>query len=125
MYPELIETLSKHPDCYFQLFTNGTLLTESIAMQLRKLGNVTPMISIEGLEEDSDARRRKDDVFRRTLDGVRACRKAKLLIGAAASIGKSNFDELVNRNYLRLLAKEGVHYLWYYIYRPIGAEPKA
>jgi MoaA/NifB/PqqE/SkfB family radical SAM enzyme len=125
MYPELIETLSKHPDCYFQLFTNGTLLTESIAMQLKKLGNVTPMISIEGLEEESDARRRKDDVFRRTLDGVRACRKAKLLIGAAASIGKSNFDELVNRNYLRLLAKEGVHYLWYYIYRPIGAEPKA
>jgi MoaA/NifB/PqqE/SkfB family radical SAM enzyme len=125
MYPELIEVLAKHPDCYFQLFTNGTLLTESIAMQLKKLGNVTPMISIEGLEEESDARRRKDDVFRRTLEGVRACHKAKLLIGAAASIGKSNFDELVNRDYLRLLAKEGVHYLWYYIYRPIGAEPKA
>jgi MoaA/NifB/PqqE/SkfB family radical SAM enzyme len=124
MYPELLDVLSRHPDCYFQLFTNGTLLTESIAMKLKKLGNVTPLISIEGLEKESDARRGKDEVFRRTLEGVRACRKAKLVIGAAASIGKSNFDELVSADYIRLLAKEGVHYLWYYIYRPVGAEPK-
>jgi hypothetical protein len=47
-----------------------------------------------------------------------------LIIGAAASICKSNFDELVNRQYLELLAKEGVHYMWYYIYRPVGADPK-
>ncbi|KAA6332658.1 Sporulation killing factor maturation protein SkfB [termite gut metagenome] len=124
MYSELLEVLSHHPDCYFQLFTNGTLLTDTIAMQLKKLGNITPMISIEGLKEESDARRGKEDVLRRTLDGVRACRKARLIIGAAASIGKSNFNELVNREYIDLLAKEGVHYLWYYIYRPVGAEPK-
>jgi MoaA/NifB/PqqE/SkfB family radical SAM enzyme len=124
MYPELFEVLSHHPDCYFQLFTNGILLTDEVAAKLKKLGNVTPLISIEGLEEESDVRRGKDDVFRRTLDGVRACRKARLIIGAAASIGKSNFTELVNRDYLNMLAKEGVHYLWYYIYRPVGAEPK-
>jgi MoaA/NifB/PqqE/SkfB family radical SAM enzyme len=124
MYPELTEVLSHHPDCYFQLFTNGTLLTDEVAAGLKRLGNVTPMISIEGLEAESDARRGRSDVFRRTLDGVRACRKARLIIGAAASIGKSNFRELVNRDYIRFLAKEGVHYLWYYIYRPTGAEPK-
>jgi MoaA/NifB/PqqE/SkfB family radical SAM enzyme len=88
------------------------------------MGNVTPLVSIEGLERESDVRRGKEDVFRRTMEGVHACRKAKLIIGAAASIGKSNFDELVNREYIDFLAKEGVHYLWYYIYRPVGAEPK-
>ena len=123
MFKGLIEVITKHSDCYFQLFTNGVLLTDDIARQLKKLGNVTPLISIEGLEMESDARRGKDDVFRRTLEGLRACKRAKLIIGAAASICKSNFDELVNRNYIELLAKEGVHYLWYYIYRPVGAEP--
>jgi MoaA/NifB/PqqE/SkfB family radical SAM enzyme len=124
LYPELMEVLARHKDCYFQLYTNGTLLTDHIAATLKRLGNVTPLISIEGLEKESDARRGKEDVFRRTMEGVRACRKAKLIIGAAASIGKSNFDELVDREYIDFLAGEGVHYLWYYIYRPAGAEPK-
>jgi MoaA/NifB/PqqE/SkfB family radical SAM enzyme len=124
LYPELLDVLSRHKDCYFQLYTNATLLTDDFAMKLKRLGNVTPLISIEGLEEESDARRGKTDVFRRTLDGLRACRKAKLIIGAAASIGKSNFKDLVNRDYVQRLAKEGVHYLWYYIYRPVGADPK-
>ena len=123
MYKGLLDVLEKHPDCYFQLFTNGTLLTEEVALRLKKAGNITPLISIEGLEEESDIRRGKDDVFERTLAGVRACRKAKLIFGAAASICKSNYDDLVNRNYIDLLAKEGAHYLWYYIYRPVGADP--
>jgi len=123
LYKGLLDVLAKHGDCYFQLFTNGILLTDEVARRLKKLGNVTPLISIEGLEAESDIRRGKDDVYRRTLEGVRACKRAKLIIGAAASICKSNFEELVNRNYVELLAKEGVHYLWYYIYRPAGAEP--
>jgi MoaA/NifB/PqqE/SkfB family radical SAM enzyme len=124
MYAELFDVLAHHPDCYFQLFTNGALLTDEIAMKLKRLGNVTPLISIEGLEAESDTRRGREDVFRQTMEGVRACRRAKLIIGAAASIGKSNFRELVHTDYLHLLAKEGVHYLWYYIYRPVGAKPK-
>ncbi|MCC8197169.1 MAG: radical SAM protein [Tannerellaceae bacterium] len=124
LYKGLLDVMEKHSDCYFQLFTNGILLTEEVAMRLKKMGNVTPMISIEGLKEESDARRGRNNVFERTLSGVRACRKARLIIGAAASICKSNYNDLVNREYIELLAKEGVHYLWYYIYRPVGADPK-
>jgi len=123
MYKGLLDVFAKYKECYFQLFTNGTLLTDEVAIRLRKLGNVTPFISIEGLEKESDLRRGKDGVFERTMSGVRACRKAKLIIGAAASICKSNYNELVDREYIEFLAKEGVHYLWYYIYRPVGSHP--
>lgn len=123
MYKGLLDVMERHPDCYFQLFTNATLLTEEVALRLRKMGNVTPLISIEGLKEESDTRRGKDDVFERTLSGLRACRKAKLIFGAAASICRSNFNDLVNRSYIEWLAKEGAHYLWYYIYRPVGSAP--
>jgi MoaA/NifB/PqqE/SkfB family radical SAM enzyme len=124
MYKGLLDILAKHRDCYFQLFTNGVLLTDEVAARLKKMGNVTPLISIEGLEEESDARRGKTNVYARTLAGVRACRKARLIFGAAASICKSNYSELVSEDYIRLLAREGVHYLWYYLYRPVGADPK-
>lgn len=123
IYKGLLDILAKHSDCYFQLFTNGTLITDEIAQQFKKMGHITPLISIEGLEKESDHRRGKDDVFQRTLDGVRACKKAGLIFGAAASICKSNYNDLVNREYIELIAKEGAHYLWYYIYRPVGAVP--
>ena len=121
MYKGLVSIFQKHDDCYFQLFTNGTLLTDDIAQQLRRAGNVTPLISIEGLEEESDRRRQGNEVYRRTLQGVRACRKAGLIFGVAASICRNNYDELVTRQHIVRVAREGAAYLWYYIYRPVGA----
>ncbi|MDR1381171.1 MAG: radical SAM protein [Tannerella sp.] len=123
MYKGLLDVMERHGDCYFQLFTNGILLTGEVAMRLKKMGNVTPLISIEGLKEESDVRRGKKDVFERTLAGVRACRKAGLIFGVAASICKSNYSDLVSREYIDRIAKEGAHYLWYYLYRPVGTEP--
>ncbi|MBR1941150.1 MAG: radical SAM protein [Bacteroidaceae bacterium] len=125
MYKGLLDVMEKHSDCYFQLFTNGTLITDDIALRLKRMGNVTPLISIEGLEEESDLRRQRNEVFNRTLRGVRACRKAGLIFGAACSICMSNYDDLVNRAYIERIAREGAMYLWYYIYRPVGAEPNA
>lgn len=123
MYKGLWEVIEKHPDCYFQLFTNATLITDEVAQHMSRLGNITPLISIEGLREESDARRGRDNVYERTLAGLRACRKAKLIFGVAASIGRSNYDELVSRKHIEDMAREGAAYLWYYIYRPVGRNP--
>ncbi len=57
MYKGLLDVYKKHSDCYFQMFTNGTLLTPKIAEELRKLANVTPLISFEGDQEIADIRR--------------------------------------------------------------------
>jgi MoaA/NifB/PqqE/SkfB family radical SAM enzyme len=57
MHPQLFEILEAHPDCYFQVFTNGQFITDEKAKRLRKLGNVTPLISVEGSEIVSDERR--------------------------------------------------------------------
>ena len=123
MYNGLLDVLAKHPDCYFQIFTNATLITMPLAKRMADLGNITLLISIEGLEEESDRRRGRHDVYARTLDGLRAARRAKLIFGAAASIGRSNYQQLVSRRYLDMLIDEGAAFMWYYIYRPVGAVP--
>ena len=122
LYEGLFEVIEKHPDCYFQLFTNATLITPEVARRMNRLGNITPLISIEGLHEESDRRRGRNEVYERTLKGLRACREAKLIFGIAASICRSNFDELVSRRHLENLAREGAAFMWYYIYRPVGAD---
>jgi MoaA/NifB/PqqE/SkfB family radical SAM enzyme len=123
MHPELLDLLAAHPDCYFQVFTNGQFITEKIARRLRAIGNATPLISIEGREITSDQRRGKKDVFARTLRGLDNCLREKLLTGVATSVCQTNIDELLTQSWLQELIDRGVHYVWYHTYRPVG--PKA
>src|SRR6186997_1076434 len=33
MHPQLLEIVRRHPDCYFQIFTNGQLITDALAAE--------------------------------------------------------------------------------------------
>ncbi|MBA4387937.1 MAG: radical SAM protein [Verrucomicrobia bacterium] len=123
MYNGLFDVLAKHPDCYFVIFTNGTLITPEIAARMRSLGNVSPLISVEGLETVSDERRGGKNVFAKTMEGLKNCRDSRLITGVATSVCKSNIRELVSDKFVKDLEGRGIHYLWYYIYRPSGPNP--
>ncbi len=120
MHPQLLDLLAAHPDCYFQVFTNGQFITEKVAARLKELGNATPLISIEGREITSDERRGNKDVLNRTLRGLDNCLRAGLLTGVATSVCQTNIDELLTESWLRELIQRGVHYVWYHTYRPVG-----
>lgn len=120
LHPGLLDLLAAHPDCYFQLFTNGHFLTDEVAARLRRLANATPLISIEGRELTSDVRRGQAGVFSRSLRGLEASIRAGLLTGVATSLCQSNLDELLTESWLRELIRRGVHYVWYHTYRPVG-----
>lgn len=120
MHPQLLELLAQHPDCYFQIFTNGQFITEKVATRLKEIGNATPLISIEGREITSDQRRGNKDVFNRTLRGLDNSVKAGLLTGVATSVCQTNIHELLTEAWLQELIARGVHYVWYHTYRPVG-----
>ncbi len=122
LHPHLFELLAAHPNCYFQIFTNGQLITDAAARQLRRLGNATPLISIEGNEVVSDQRRGRRDVLSKTLQGLENCVRHKLIVGVATSVCQTNFD-LVSEDWLRRLIAMGVHYVWFHTYRVVGPKP--
>ncbi len=124
LHPQLMEILAAHPDCYFQIFTNGQLISDSVARELRRLGNASPLISIEGNEIISDERRGRLNVLNKTLEGLANCRKHKLITGVATSVCKTNL-ELVSEPWLRRLIDLGVHYAWFHTYRVVGPKPTA
>jgi MoaA/NifB/PqqE/SkfB family radical SAM enzyme len=124
MHPQLMEMLAAHPDCYFQIFTNGQLITDKVAARLREIGNATPLISIEGTEVVSDERRGRLNVFNKTLAGLEACRRNKLITGVATSVCQTNID-LVSEAWLNRLIDMGVHYAWFHTYRVVGPKPAA
>ena len=122
MHPELLDIPRAHPDCYFQIFTNGQFITARVAERMRRLGNVTPLISIEGREEVSDVRRGKKEVWNRTLRGLEESLRHRLLTGVATSVCRSNIDQLLTREWLEELIERGVHYVWFHSYRPVGPQ---
>src|ERR1700758_1979716 len=90
MHPHLLDMLAAHPDCYFQVFTNGQFITDEKAKRLRQLGNVTPLISVEGNEIISDVRRGRPGVLSKTMQGVRNCLNHKVFTGVCTSLCRTN-----------------------------------
>lgn len=123
MYRGLFDLVARFPGCYFQVFTNGTLLDESAAARMRELGNMTPLVSVEGTEVVSDERRGGSGVYSKAMAALDACRSQKLITGVATSVCASNYDDLVSDRFLEGLVRRGVLYAWYYIYRPVGPDP--
>jgi MoaA/NifB/PqqE/SkfB family radical SAM enzyme len=123
MYKGLLDILAEHQDCYFQIFTNGQFITDEVAKKMRAMGNVTPLISIEGTELVSDERRGKADVYSKSMQGILNCVENKLLTGVATSLCQNNLDDLLREEWLDKLIDLGVMYAWYHTYRPVGPEP--
>lgn len=122
LYPQWWEIPDRHTDCYFQIITNGVFLSEDNVARIVRLGNVTPLVSLDGLEASNDARR-GEGVFRAALDGIERLRSQKVLFGVATTVTAENLEEVLSDEYVRTLVDRGAMYLWYYVYRPVGADP--
>jgi len=122
MHADILEIFRRHPDCYFQVFTNGHFITDEVGAELRKCGNVTPLISVEGTEIVSDQRRRGQEVLSKTMLGIRNCVKHRVITGVCTSVCKTNLDDLVNEEWVDRLIELGALYMWYHTYRPMGPE---
>jgi MoaA/NifB/PqqE/SkfB family radical SAM enzyme len=122
MHPGLLEILEANRDCYFQIFTNGQFITDEVAKELRRLGNATPLISVEGNEIISDERRGRKGVFSKSLAGIENCLRNKVFTGVCTSVCKSNIDDLVTERWVDRLIDMGVFYTWFHVYRPMGPD---
>ncbi len=123
IYKQLFEIFEKHPDCYFQLFTNGTLFNQEVGQRLRKVANVTPLFSFEGDEQVADIRRGGHNIYSKTIRAIDNSVENKLITGVAISVCKSNLEMALSESFVQMLHDKGVVYLWYYIYRPVGEHP--
>jgi MoaA/NifB/PqqE/SkfB family radical SAM enzyme len=123
MHKQLFDVLEAHPDAYFQVFTNGHFITPEVAARLRRCGNVTPLISVEGTDTISDERRGRAGVLNQTLQGLQNCLDQKVLTGVCTSLCQSNYKDLLQESWVDRLINMGVMYTWFHIYRPVGPDP--
>ena len=123
LHPHLLDMLAEHPDCYFQIFTNGHFITPERAKQMWRLGNVTPLVSVEGSEIVSDERRGRGGVLNKTMRGLHAALDAGVFTGVCTSLARTNIDDLLREEWIDRLIELGVLYTWFHVYRPMGPNP--
>ena len=54
---DLIRLCELHPDCAFLSYTNADLVDEEFCEEMKRVGNISLAISIEGTKDSNDARR--------------------------------------------------------------------
>ena len=74
--------------------TNGTLIDDCLAQELKAACLDTVAISIDGLEESHDAFRRSPGAFRKAMDGVHSLKRAGIEPEALTVVSHNNFPEL-------------------------------
>lgn len=116
---DLIRMCEKHPDCVFLCFTNATLIDESFADEMLKVGNFVPAISLEGSEYATDGRRGKG-VYKKVQEAMSILKEKKLVYGISSCYTSSNYESITSEEYFDELIRMGAYFVWFFHYMPVG-----
>ncbi|MEF8883687.1 MAG: TIGR04347 family pseudo-SAM/SPASM protein [Haloarculaceae archaeon] len=111
---DLVELVAHASDAGLRpvLSTNGTLLTEARAEELREAGLKYAGVSVDGLRERNDEFRGQEGAFDRALAGIEAAQAAGLKTGLRYTITRHNAGDL--EDVVDLLADRGVDRFCFY-----------
>ena len=117
---DLLDLVEKHAHCLYLMFTNGTLIDRETAARLARLGNLTPALSVEGMREQTDARR-GTGAFDRVLAAMAHLRDAGVPFGLSITVTRANCAHVLSDPFLDFFFREqGAFYAFLFQYMPIG-----
>jgi MoaA/NifB/PqqE/SkfB family radical SAM enzyme len=119
---DLYKLYKDHPNTQFQLYTNGTLIDDEMAKRFADLGNVMPMVSIEGDREMTDDRR-GEGVYDKVMQAMDNLKKHGVLFGFSATGTRHNVDTIMSDEFIEHMLEKGCLYGWYFQYIPVGRNP--
>jgi len=116
----LLDIYEKYDDMLFLVYTNGTVIDEAVARRLAKSANITPAISVEGLESQTDERRGAG-TFKKILKAFEHLRGEGVPFGISVTATSKNIDVLLEDEFYDFYFEEhGACYMWEFQLMPIG-----
>jgi MoaA/NifB/PqqE/SkfB family radical SAM enzyme len=115
---DLLSIASAEPGVIFPVFTNGLLLTETLVTQLKSQSNIIPVVSLEGHEMDTDARRGKG-VSRQARATVERLRAAGVFFGISLTVTSGNLTTVTDPTFVAELMTLGCRLFFFVEYVPV------
>ncbi|MDD4583222.1 MAG: radical SAM protein [Eubacteriales bacterium] len=116
---DVIKLCEEHNDCQFLAFTNGTLIDEAFADEMLRVKNFIPAISIEGFEEETDARR-GEGTFQAISSAMEILRERHLPFGASCCYTSKNTEIISSEAFFDWMVEKGCLFAWLFTYMPVG-----
>ena len=116
----VLECAAKRREILFPVFTNGTLLSESMLELIDSNRNLVPVVSMEGDEAQTDARRGAGTYAKLTANMERM-RDRGILFGVSITLTTENIGTVTGDAFLSLLRALGAKVAFYVDYVPADA----
>ena len=116
--PEILDVTAAHREIIFPLFTNGMLLKGEILERLSAQRNVIPVLSLEGLERETDGRRGAG-VYKDLLQTMEALRQKRVFYGISLTVTRQNIDLVTSESFIHQLTSRGCRLFFYVEYIPV------
>ena len=118
---DLIRLCEKHNDCAFHSFTNGTLVDEEFCEEMKRVGNLSLSISLEGFEKVNDFRR-GSGVFDQVMHAMDLLKASGQIFGTSICYTRNNVETVTSDEFLDMIIEKGCRFTWYFHYMPVGNE---
>ena len=116
---DIIKLCEKHNDCEFHAFTNATLVDEEFCEEMRRVGNLSMSISLEGFEDVNDLRR-GEGVFDKVMKAMDLLKAHGQIFGTSICYTSKNVETVTSDEFLDMIIEKGCRFTWYFHYMPVG-----
>ncbi len=116
---DIITLAWENPECVFLIYTNATLVDKKLCDDIKRCGNITLALSIEG-DECSNDNRRGEGAYKTTMQAMELLKSEKLLFGISVCYTSENVSYVTSDEFIDKMVESGVKYAFYFNYMPVG-----
>lgn len=118
---DIVTIASENRECTFLIYTNATLIDQKFCDDIKKCGNITLALSIEGSKESNDFRR-GDGAYDTTVKAMELLKQNKILFGISVCYTNKNVESVTSDEFIDDMIEKGVKYALYFNYMPVGSD---
>lgn len=118
---ELFELAADFQDCLFFVYTSASSLNDETIRKIKDIGNIFPIISINGTKAFTDSSR-KEGEYNIILEKMEKLKNAQIFWGTNTVATKKNTDDISAIEYFQFLAERGAYWCLISDYYPTGDE---
>ena len=116
---DIITLAEENPECTFLIYTNATLVDKKLCDDIKRCGNITLALSIEG-DECSNDERRGEGAYQTTIDAMKLLKRERILFGISICYTRNNINQVTSDEFLDKMVEHGVKYAFYFNFMPVG-----
>ncbi len=119
--PEMLDIYRRHRHLLFLTVTNGTLIDVEVASRIAEMGNVLPVVSIEGTRELTDGRR-GGGVYDRVITCMDLLKETRVPFGFSSVVTSESAAYLGSDAFVSHMVDRGCSVGFFNEFIPLGPE---